>query len=179
MTTKWSSPTRSLTLFWNPSHHNPHPTPVLRQPHVSITPTQTTTTVSAYTTTQCPHNRRQSAHTKAWQKPYKDKSAMTAYCLIVISIYNKKSVPVNQWFPHTTHNCVSATAEPINTVTDRTPTLQRTPSIIHVSASATRSVQHQSNTRTSYKTFISNATRKYRSVHPDRDLNTPYGPHYI
>jgi len=75
----------------------------------------------------------------------------------VISINNKKSVPVNQWFPHTTHNCVSATAEPITTVTDRTPTLQRSSSTIHVRASATRSVQHQSNTRTSYKTCISNA----------------------
>ena len=30
------------------------------------------------------------------KKPYKDKSAMTPYSLTVISIYNKKSVPVNQ-----------------------------------------------------------------------------------
>jgi len=74
---------------------------------------------------------------------------------------------------HATHYCVSATAEPITTATDRTPTLQRSPDTIHERASATRSVQHQSNTRTSYKTFISNATHKYRSLHPDRVLNTP------
>ena len=88
---------------------------------------------------------------------------MTAYSLTVISIYNKKSVPVNQWFPHTTHNCVSATTESITTATYRTPTLQRSPGTIHERASATRNVQHQSNTRTSYKTFISNATHVMHS----------------
>ena len=105
------------------------------------------------------HITEASLHTlKPDKKPYKDKNATTAYSLTVISIHNKKSVPVNQWFPHTTHNCVSATAEPITTATDRTPTLQRSLSTIHEHASATQSVPHQSNTRTSYKTFISNAT---------------------